>query len=333
MRKVLSLILCLLLISGMFAGCSEEETPETANSPAPQEAAAPTEIPETTEVPETEAADPESSLNTAVLLAGEDAPFIEYVLMAVSQDAPFIAQDVALNEAGADALIQWLMTEQSRTLLENFGAEDFGEVLFSLPGEETLYTDTVTRASGTVRLAVDSFLADSGLLEELIPAFEDASGCTVEILENSSVLSVLTARSGYADVVLVESCSLAQSLAEDGYLRTVSGFQEDLLPLIRLPLLLCGPANDPAGAAECDNFPQAFAAIAEGEYTFVSRGDSSTVHTLEKQLWPKELEFGSWYIRAEMEMGPCLVLNGMQGGYILTDKLTWLLYFTAEGIL
>ena len=75
------------------------------------------------------------------------------------------------------------------------------------------------------------------------------------------------------------------------------------------------------------------AAIARGEFPFTSRGDDSSTHQLEQQFWPANQVFGDWYISADMEMGPCLVMNDLEGGYILTDKLTWLIYSTANGII
>ena len=78
----------------------------------------------------------------------------------------------------------------------------------------------------------------------------------------------------------------------------------------------------------------AFAAIAEGKYVFISRGDGSGTHTKEISLWPEELgitaeaesfaDYTEWYTSANTGMGACLVMAEEMGGYILTDKATFL---------
>ena len=75
------------------------------------------------------------------------------------------------------------------------------------------------------------------------------------------------------------------------------------------------------------------AAIAAGEYTFLSRGDGSTVHKLEQSLWPANQTFGAWYLEIDTDMGPLLVMNEFEGGYLLTDKLTWLIFSQNDGII
>ena len=72
--------------------------------------------------------------------------------------------------------------------------------------------------------------------------------------------------------------------------------------------VLCGPSEDPAGAADCDSVKDAFAAIADGKYPFISRGDGSGTHSKELSLWPEELgitedaesfaDYTDWYTSA-----------------------------------
>lgn len=332
MQKILSAILCGLVIFGLFTGCDRDADTAVTDAPAINFPRA-TEAPGETTVPETQVTYPPATLNTTVVLEGADAPSIDYVLIPVSQNAPFSSQEVQINEAGADALIQWLTAADSRDFMENFGLEEYGEAPFTLPAEAPLFEEEVPPVTGTVRLAVDEFLADSGLLDERIAAFEEAYSCTVEILSDSTIFLALAGRSGHADLLLVESCSMAQSLVADGYSRILPGCDTAQLPLVSIDLLLCGPMDDPGEIVGCDSFADAFAAIAREEHTFLSRGDNSTVHTLEKKLWPAGTAFGDWYVPANLEMGPCLVMNDMLEGYVLTDKLTWLIFHAANGII
>lgn len=336
MRKALSLMLALLLVFGLLSGCSDEEPEETTEAPRPIQTTAPTETEEETQPPETAETYPEAATNTVVLRESDNALRKDYVLIAIDSEAPFVAQGVDLNEAGADTFVQWLMTEDARDITAGFGEAEFGEAVFLIPEDAPSYTDRISKSTGknaAIHLALDEALADSGLLEELIPVFEEAYSYTLEVTSGNTAASLHSARNGYADLVLVEAGDLVQTLADEGFARAVPGMGRELVPLCAMQYLLCGPTQDPAGVADCLSVTDAFAAIAKGEYTFTSRGDDSPVHKLEQQLWAKNQEFGDWYISAEMEMGPCLVMNDIEGGYILTDKLTWLKYAGANGII
>ena len=104
--------------------------------------------------------------------------------------------------------------------------------------------------------------------------------------------------------------------------------------------VLCGPAADPAGCAAAPTVKDAFALIAEGGYTFVSRGDASGTHTKEISLWAEELgittdaasvEGYSWYVFSNAGMGDCLKMAEEMGGYILSDKATVLTFQANNG--
>ena len=85
----------------------------------------------------------------------------------------------------------------------------------------------------------------------------------------------------------------------------------------------------------------AFAAFAEGKFVFVSRGDGSGTHTKELSLWPEDLgitaeaesfvDYTDWYVSANAGMGACLVMAEQMGGYILTDKATFLTFVANNG--
>ncbi len=107
--------------------------------------------------------------------------------------------------------------------------------------------------------------------------------------------------------------------------------------------VLCGPDEDPAGVKDSADVLAAFAAIADGKYPFISRGDGSGTHTKELALWPEELgiteepesfePYTDWYISANAGMGACLVMAEEMGGYILTDKATFLTFYANGGVI
>jgi tungstate transport system substrate-binding protein len=72
----------------------------------------------------------------------------------------------------------------------------------------------------------------------------------------------------------------------------------------------------------------ALKAIAGAKGNFVSRGDKSGTHTLERALWksagiePK----GSWYIEAGQGMGATLGIANERNAYAITDRGTYLAF-------
>jgi ABC-type tungstate transport system permease subunit len=123
----------------------------------------------------------------------------------------------------------------------------------------------------------------------------------------------------------------------------VEGFEAERVSFLYNYYVLCGPSADPAGVAAAASVKDAFAAIAEGKYTFVSRGDNSGTHTKEISLWPADLgiaveaesfaPYTEWYISANTGMGACLVMAEQMGAYILTDKATFLTFLANDGVM
>lgn len=333
MRKTLSLLLALVMLLGLFTGCDEEEAPtEIATRPTvtaePEETTVPEDAVEETEVPE------EGSLHTAVLRAGDPELQAEYILLAVNPEGPFLSE-VSLNEDGANALIRWFATEQVRAKLENFGVEEYGEPVFTLAEGKPFqgWIPNAAEENKTIRLSVADTLVESGILDQLLPIFEETYGYTVDVQSTSASGTLTAAKLGIMDLVLTESSSATDAFVADGYARKLNGFESEVISFCGLEYLLCGPEEDPAGAAAAASMTDAFAAIAGGSHVFLSRGDDSTVHKMEQRFWPAGQEFGEWYVSADTDMGPLLVMNEFEGGYLLTDKLTWLIFSQNDGII
>ena len=67
---------------------------------------------------------------------------------------------------------------------------------------------------------------------------------------------------------------------------------------------------------------------------FISRGDESGTHEMEKSYWksagiePK----GAWYVSAGQGMGPVLTMAAELGAYALTDRATYAAYRDRTGL-
>jgi tungstate transport system substrate-binding protein len=67
-------------------------------------------------------------------------------------------------------------------------------------------------------------------------------------------------------------------------------------------------------------------AIAGKQDLFVSRGDNSGTHQLEKKLWKQAgvTPSGTWYQEAGTGMGQTLNIANEKRGYVITDRATYL---------
>ena len=334
MKKTLAFLLALVMVLGLCA-CG------ASNAPAATQASAATEAP---------AEEPVAAVDTKILYEADDSMLNTYTVIAVNPEAPFIdadgnaVADVAVNTAGADALIHWLLSQTALDMAADFGMEDYGEHLFYVKDDAPVYDGEIaaaTEETKTIRLSTTTSVKDSGLLDYLLPVFQSEYGYEVEVQSAGTGKAIAAAKYGNADLILVHSKSQETSFVEEGFARVVDGFEAERVSFIYNYFVLCGPSADPAGAAACATVKDAFAAIAEGKFVFVSRGDGSGTHTKELSLWPEDLgitaeaesfvDYTDWYVSANAGMGACLVMAEQMGGYILTDKATFLTFVANNG--
>ena len=345
MKKIVSALLVLVMMLGLVA-CG-------ASKPAETEAPA-TEAPVVTEAPsaETEAPETEAALvvDTVILMEADSDMKNTYSVIAVNPEAPFAdadgnsVADVYVNTAGADALIKWLLSEEALKLASEFGMGD--EFLFYILEGAPKYDGEIpaaTEETKTIRLSTTTSVKDSGLWGVLEPAFEDKYGYELEIASAGTGKAIQAAKDGNADLILVHSKKQEEAFIEAGFGRVVEGFESERISFLYNYYVLCGPSADPAGVKTAASVKDAFAAIAEGKYAFVSRGDGSGTHTKELALWPAELgidqdaatfaDYTDWYTSAGTGMGACLVMAEEMGAYILTDKATFLTFQANDGVM
>ena len=291
-------------------------------------------------------------VNTVILKEADDKMLNTYSAIAVNPEAPFVdangnpVADVYVNTAGADALIQWLLSETALKMDGDYGVAEYGEHLFYIKDDAPKYAGEIAKATDetkTIRLSTTTSVKDSGLLSYLLPAFESAYGYKEEVQSAGTGKAIAAAKAGNADLILVHSKSQEEAFVNDGFGRVVAGFTAERVSFIYNYFVLCGPAADPAGVKNAASVLDAFAAIANGKFKFVSRGDASGTHTKELALWPESLgittEAGSfaayteWYVSANTGMGACLVMAEEMGAYILTDKATFLTFVANDGVM
>ena len=289
-------------------------------------------------------------VDLCILYEQDDSMINTYSLLAVNPDAPFTdadgnaVSDVYINAAGAAALINWMLSEETLLLATDYGYADYGEYLFYLLDGAPVSSEAVapaTEETKTIRLSTTTSVNDSGLLGYLLPVFEEEYGYSVEVYSAGTGKAIANAKYGNADLILVHAKSQEEAFVEEGFSYVLPGFAAERLSFLYNFFVLCGPSADPAGAKDAATVKDAFAAIAAGKYPFVSRGDSSGTHTKEISLWPEELGittdaesvagYTDWYTYSNAGMGVCLTMAEETGAYILSDKATFLTFRANQG--
>jgi tungstate transport system substrate-binding protein len=162
---------------------------------------------------------------------------------------------------------------------------------------------------------------DSGLLDVLLPAFEEATGYSVQLISTGSGQALKTAEEGNADVILLHSPSAEKEFMAQGY-----GIDRRLV--MHNDFVIIGPANDPAKINGKDPV-EALKMIYQTRANFVSRGDDSGTHVKELALWKLaglSPAAQPWYIETGQGQGATLSIANEKDGYALTDRGTFLAY-------
>ena len=322
--SILMLILVMVFTMGIFTGCGQKE------EAAPEEETA--------------------TVDLTILKEQDDSMINTYTMIAVNPEAPFkdadgnAVADVAINTAGADAFIEYMLSEGFDACVA-YGQEEYGDSLFYGLEDAPKYDGEIAEATDetkTIRLSTTTSVNDSGLLAAVVPAFEEKYGYTVEIQSAGTGEAIQAAKMGNADAILVHAKDKEEAFVEEGYARTLDGFDSPRLSFLYNYFVICGPSADPVGVKDAATAKDAFAAIAEQKATFISRGDGSGTHSKELKLWPEDLgitedpasfeQYSDWYVSANAGMGACLVMAEEQGAYILTDKATFLTFVKNGGV-
>lgn len=174
-------------------------------------------------------------------------------------------------------------------------------------------------ASSEIILATTTSTQDTGLLDELLPDFEEEAGCTVKTVAVGSGEALEMGEQGNADVLLVHSPA-----AEEEYMDGGHGVSRE--PVMHNDFVIVGPEADPADIEGAPDAAEALTRIAETEAPFASRGDDSGTHSKELSLWEEAgvEPSGDWYVETGQGMGETLTIADQKEAYTLADRGTFL---------
>jgi tungstate transport system substrate-binding protein len=182
-------------------------------------------------------------------------------------------------------------------------------------------------AAEDIRLATTTSTENSGLLKIILPVFEAKYGGKVRVVSVGTGAALKLGENGDADVVLVHARAL-----EDKFM--AAGFGSVRKDVMYNDFIIVGPKSDPAGVRGSKDVIAAMKKISASGAKFVSRGDESGTHQMEKDYWksagvdPK----GAWYVSSGQGMGQVLTMAGQFEGYTLTDRATYAAYKDKTGL-
>ena len=188
-----------------------------------------------------------------------------------------------------------------------------------------------TRKEATsITVASTTTTKSSGLLDHLLPVFEERTGIEVRVLAVGTGQALSSAREGKADVLLVHHRPSEWDFVSEGY-----GLER--LDVMYNDFVLVGPKADPAVVADAPGVPEALHLIERSRAPFVSRGDDSGTHRKELALWREagidpSVGTSNWYHETGVGMGATLDTAARMGAYTLSDRATWARFENKRGI-
>lgn len=167
-------------------------------------------------------------------------------------------------------------------------------------------------------LATTTSTYDSGLLDELIPAFEEETTYKVKPIAVGTGEAIAMGERGEIDVILVHSREEEDRFVEEGY-------GTERRDVMHNDFVIIGPEDDPSDISGLTAV-EAYITISANEASFVSRGDDSGTNKKEIEIWEEAgtTPQGDWYIESGQGMGETLRIADEKQAYTMTDRGTYL---------
>jgi len=184
-----------------------------------------------------------------------------------------------------------------------------------------LFFTTAAAAQEVLTMATTTSTENSGLLDELLPPFEEKFDVRVDVVAVGTGAAIELGRNGDADIIFVHAREAEDEFVDNGY-------GVNRRDVMYNDFVILGPASDPAAIKETETAVEAFQKIKAEGAEFVSRGDDSGTNKKELSIWNSaEIDpEGSWYLESGQGMGPSINMANERQAYILADRGTYLAY-------
>ncbi|MCW4015815.1 MAG: substrate-binding domain-containing protein [Candidatus Bathyarchaeota archaeon] len=187
----------------------------------------------------------------------------------------------------------------------------------------------------SLTVSTTTSLDETGLLDVIETEFEELyPNIDVAFISQGTGLAIQTAKDGNADMILVHDATREAAFLEEGY-----GVNRKILAYNFF--VIVGPEDDPAnikGLSPTDALLTIKEAGETGNAIWVSRGDSSGTHAMEKRLWTAggedttELRETDWYLERGSGMTATLAMANEKLAYTLCDMGSYLNNYVSGNI-
>lgn len=173
--------------------------------------------------------------------------------------------------------------------------------------------------SATLRLATTTSLVDTGLLAQLVAAFEQKSGAKVEVTAAGSGKALELLQSGAADLAITHAPEAESAALAAGRIGART-------PLMRNDFVLVGPKDGIEVVGGSASARETMRRIAASGRKFVSRGDQSGTHQRETALWKAAgiAANAPFVVTTGTGMGEALRRASDEKAFTLTDRSTFM---------
>jgi len=179
----------------------------------------------------------------------------------------------------------------------------------------------------SLMMATTTSTDNTGLLEYLIPHFEEETGISLKWTATGTGKALKLGQNCDVDVLLVHAPP-----AEKSYIK--KGYGKDRKEIMYNDFVIIGPGSDPAGI-KGKSISDALAAIKSHKTPFMSRGDDSGTNKKEKLLWKNAAiplpDQENWYIQTGQGMLATINVAQEKKGYTMTDRGTYIKYQDSKG--
>lgn len=195
----------------------------------------------------------------------------------------------------------------------------FSGCIQEAPAGNTTTPAPTPLAPHELRLATTTSTCDTKLLDVLNKKFEEENNVKILTVCEGTGKAIATGELGAAEVVLVH--------AVDSELKAVAnGSFINRTYVMYNYFVIIGPVSDPSGIKNAGNASDAFGRIAAEQAPFISRGDDSGTHKMEKSIWKAAniTPAGTWYMSVGKGMMETITAADIKEGYTLSDRGTYL---------
>lgn len=187
-----------------------------------------------------------------------------------------------------------------------------------------LFTGAVAIAAeqegGRLTIAAAPSVEQSGILDNLLLAFQSETGIHVQLVPTTEANPFETGRQGGVDILLV-----AESAEADNFIREGFGLEARLA--FYTDFVLVGPNADPANCGTQPDIVSALRQIARAGHRFVSRGGNTATTLREDGLWREAgvdpTNLPDWHQRLDRSAHAVLEAATAANAYTFVRRLAW----------